>query len=746
VTRFVLALVALLALVDFLRHRERVRLDVALMLASLGIPVLRQFSPDTVSDLRWVRTFLSMVVVAQPYLLLRLVEDFRPVARTYIGVAIAGMVLSWVALAVYAPPLPQSVTLIIIAYFILMEGYAALAFVRGMLATRGPTRWRLGFAAGGSGLLAVAILLAGIVNLVPGASGATMTLRPLLSALAAVSYYLGFTPPGWLTRTWQLPELHRFLQAIAGVSAAERSTKTAQALCQTASRVAGGLASAVYLWDEEQQQLKVEVAEVAALRSGPLSPAEGVTGQVWTEQRAAAVKVQTNLGREENQMAALLGAKALLVVPIRSGQRAWGLLLVFHIRGPLFPSDDLSLLAILGEQYALALHNADQVAQQNDLVAQLEAANQRIRLILETTQEAFIAMDAKGSITDWNKEAEAIFGWPREEILTQPLYEIIIPPQYREAHRRGLQHFLATGEGPVLNQRLELDALGRDGNEFPVELTITPVREGDSYIFNAFLHDITERKQAEQTIKARTAQLEAANKDLERFAYLASHDLQEPLRMISSFAELLSERYTNRLDADAGEFIGYMVDSANRMRELISGLLAFSRLQTQGQPLETIAAEEAFHRAIANLQVAIKESRALVTHDPLPQVLGDTTQLMQVFQNLIGNAIKFCTQDVPRVHVSAHESGKEWLISVKDNGIGIAPQFHRRIFEIFQRLHGRAEYSGTGLGLALCQRIIERHGGRIWVESELGQGSTFHLTLPLAERPEDVTVDRSLSE
>jgi hypothetical protein len=146
------------------------------------------------------------------------------------------MVLSWVALAVYAPPLPQALTLIIIAYFILVEGYAALAFLRGMLATRGPTRWRLGFAAGGSGLLAVAILLAGIVNLVPGASGATMTLRPLLSALAAVSYYFGFTPPGWLTRTWQLPELHHFLQAIAGVSASERSTKTAQALCQTASR------------------------------------------------------------------------------------------------------------------------------------------------------------------------------------------------------------------------------------------------------------------------------------------------------------------------------------------------------------------------------------------------------------------------------------------------------------------------------------------------------------------------------
>jgi light-regulated signal transduction histidine kinase (bacteriophytochrome) len=156
--------------------------------------------------------------------------------------------------------------------------------------------------------------------------------------------------------------------------------------------------------------------------------------------------------------------------------------------------------------------------------------------------------------------------------------------------------------------------------------------------------------------------------------------------------------------------------------------------------LGTIAAEEAFRQAVANLQTAIEESKALVSHDPLPQVVGDTTQLTQVFQNLIGNAIKFCTQDVPQVHVSAQQSEKEWLISVKDNGIGISPQFHRRIFEIFQRLHGRSEYSGTGLGLALCQRIIERHGGRIWVESEPGQGSTFYFTLPFAEKTEDATV------
>jgi light-regulated signal transduction histidine kinase (bacteriophytochrome) len=242
-----------------------------------------------------------------------------------------------------------------------------------------------------------------------------------------------------------------------------------------------------------------------------------------------------------------------------------------------------------------------------------------------------------------------------------------------------------------------------------------------------------------QTLAQRVAELGRANTDLERFAYLASHDLQEPLRMISAFAQLLSERYSGRLDPDADEFIAFMVDSANRMRDLINGLLSFSRVQTQGKPLTPVPAEEAFRRALANLQVTITESQAQISHDPLPLVLADPTQLMQVFQNLIANAIKFCSQQVPTVHVSAQPADSEWLFSVQDNGIGIDPQFHHRIFEIFQRLHGRTEYSGTGMGLALCQRIVERHGGRIWVESALGQGATFYFTLPLAQRTENVT-------
>jgi hypothetical protein len=239
-TRVTLALVALLALVDFLRHRERVRLDVVLMLASLGIPVLVQFLPDSIGERRWVSAFTGMAIVAQPYLLLRLVEDFRRVFQPYVWVAIAGMVFSWVALIVFPEP-PPVVALAIIVYFEVVEGYAAFAFLRGTTATGGPTRWRLGFAAAGSLLLAVIIFLAGVEILAPRVEGVVDRGIPFLPVLAGICYYLGFVPPGWLRRAWQLPELHHFLQAMAGASPAERSSRTAQELCRVGSRVGGGL-------------------------------------------------------------------------------------------------------------------------------------------------------------------------------------------------------------------------------------------------------------------------------------------------------------------------------------------------------------------------------------------------------------------------------------------------------------------------------------------------------------------------
>ena len=254
--------------------------------------------------------------------------------------------------------------------------------------------------------------------------------------------------------------------------------------------------------------------------------------------------------------------------------------------------------------------------------------------------------------------------------------------------------------------------------------------------------DITQRRQAEAELKRahddlakKAEELQRSNAELEQFAYVASHDLQEPLRMVSSYTQLLKRRYNDKLQGDAQEFMHYIVDGAARMKQLIEDLLAYSRVGTKGKEFKPVAVEAPLKKAITNLRAAIEESGAAVTWDPLPTVDADEVQLAQLFQNLMGNALKFRGQSVPRIHVSAAERDGAWQLSVADNGIGIEPQYFERIFMLFQRLHTMGEYPGTGIGLAICKKVAERHGGRIWVTSAPGEGSQFHFTLPKKESP-----------
>lgn len=244
------------------------------------------------------------------------------------------------------------------------------------------------------------------------------------------------------------------------------------------------------------------------------------------------------------------------------------------------------------------------------------------------------------------------------------------------------------------------------------------------------VREVGERKRAMAALETKEAELQRSNAELEQFAYVASHDLQEPLRMVGSYTQLLARRYRGRLDRDADEFIGFAVDGVTRMQGLINDLLQFSRVGTRGHEPKPVESAVVLDRALQNLRVALDESRASVVREDLPTVMADERQLEQLFQNLVGNAVKFHGAEPPRVHIRAERSNGCWMFAVRDNGIGIDPQYSERIFQVFQRLHTREEYPGTGIGLAVCKKIVERHGGRIWFESEPGKGTEFRFTLP----------------
>jgi light-regulated signal transduction histidine kinase (bacteriophytochrome) len=280
--------------------------------------------------------------------------------------------------------------------------------------------------------------------------------------------------------------------------------------------------------------------------------------------------------------------------------------------------------------------------------------------------------------------------------------------------------------------RVEKRYLRADGSVVWVDLAIALVRDeqGAPQYEIAVFDDITERKHADAALAEAHEELKRSNTELEQFAYVASHDLQEPLRMVASYTQLLARRYGDALQGDARDFMGYIVEGAARMKQLIEDLLAYSRVGTRGRDFRPVALEDALRRALSGLRTAIAEAGATVTHDPLPVLEADDTQLAQLLQNLIGNALKFRADATPRIHVSAAEAEDHWEFGVHDNGIGIEPQYFERIFMVFQRLHNKGEYPGTGIGLAICKKVVERHGGRIWVESRPGEGSSFRFTLP----------------
>jgi PAS domain S-box-containing protein len=358
------------------------------------------------------------------------------------------------------------------------------------------------------------------------------------------------------------------------------------------------------------------------------------------------------------------------------------------------------------------------------------ASEAKYRGLLEAAPDAMVVVDGVGRIVLLNLQAEKQFGYRRDELVGKRVTDII-PEGFAERLIADETRTAAEALAQQIGTGIELYGRRKDGSEFPIEIMLSPLESAEGILVTAAVRDISVRKEAQKKLTGVVEELKRSNDELERFAYVASHDLQEPLRMVASYTQLLGERYRGRLDSDADDFIAFALDGSNRMQQLIQDLLLYSQAGAAGRAPHNISSTRALRAAIANLQTAIAESGALVTHDELPDITMDDSQLTQIFQNLIGNAVKYHGTVVPRVHVSSASNDKdEWVFSVRDNGIGIDAQYFEKIFVLFQRLHGRDEFEGTGIGLAICKKMLERCGGRIWVESRPQEGSTFSFAVP----------------
>jgi PAS domain S-box-containing protein len=356
----------------------------------------------------------------------------------------------------------------------------------------------------------------------------------------------------------------------------------------------------------------------------------------------------------------------------------------------------------------------------------LRQSEESYRQLVEQSPDAML-VHRQGAIIFANYACAELFGASSPGELLGKQHLDFVHPDDREAVKQRIQKFSYDLESV---RRNETRFLRLDGTETCAEVMARSVIYQGGAAIQVMFRDVSERKRAEEALAEHARELARSNAELEQFAYVASHDLQEPLRMVASYTQLLARRYQDKLDADARDFIAYAVDGATRMQALIADLLNYSRIGTRGKPFRPSSCEAVLERVLASLKLATNESGATVSHDSLPTVLGDDVQLGQLFQNLLVNAIKFRTEAPPRIHLSAERNGNVWTFSVRDNGIGIAPEYAERIFMIFQRLHSKNEYPGTGIGLAVCKKIVERHGGRIWVNSQPGSGATFFFTIP----------------
>jgi signal transduction histidine kinase len=591
-----------MTLASYVRHRDQTRLFIALTFSSLAIVNLLLIVVEIIDVTPlWLAVIYFMVLIAHPYCLLRVVERFRPVPATILRRALIGMLICWLMVLVYAAaPLTGPLgSLMIVLYYVLVGGYAMTAFIRGARTSTGIVRQRLRFAAIGSGLVVLLLILLGLGAIFPALAELLIHPAEVVAILAAWSFYLGFAPPRWLHSTWQLAELRQFLlQAVDKLSLEPRS-QTLERLSQAATRVVGGSAAVTALWDDAKRELALHSSD--EVLNGMFSTKDGIMGRAWKERKPLFAEASMSLGADDRRLMDSAGAKAMFVIPIAAAGHTWGLLMVFLKYRSVFIEDDLNLLNLFAEQTALRLENNVLLAAQQTLLEQL--ANQ-------------------------------------------------------------------------------------------------------------------------------VKQLEAANHELDAFSYSISHDLRAPLRAVDGFSRIVLEEHAPQLPAEAARYLQLVRTNTQHMGELIDDLLNFSRLGRQPLKKQPLVPTSLVNQVLDELHDQQAGRQVEIVVADLPQCQADPALLKQVYVNLLTNALKFTRKrDVARIEVGCQPTDGETTYFVKDNGAGFNMQYADKLFGVFQRLHRNDEYEGTGVGLAIVQRVVQRHGGRIWVEAEVDKGAAFYFTL-----------------